>query len=162
MKSLPQLIEEDIKAFDTELSDFLEKTSVSAALVVDEGGFLITHQTRKGEEFDLTTIGALASGTYLANQTIANLVHGENFNSVYQQGDAFSMLIVSVDEYCLLVVIFKAAVGVGIVKYFAAPAVQRLAAYMHTARTRNPGQSLDLSILNLADPREIFKQKPEN
>ena len=30
---------------------------------------------------------ALASGAFLANQTIANLVHETNFNSVYQQGE---------------------------------------------------------------------------
>ena len=55
----------------------------------------------------------------MANQTIANLVHEENFNSVYQQGEKYSMFVLNVDEYCLLVLIFRAAVSVGAVKYFA-------------------------------------------
>jgi hypothetical protein len=56
------------------------------ALVIDKGGFLITHQGEP-EEFDLTTIGALASGAFMANQTIAGLVNEPNFNSTYQQGE---------------------------------------------------------------------------
>ena len=63
----------------------------------------------------------------MANQTIANLVHETNFNSVYQQGEKFSMFVMCVDENCLLVVIFKAQVSVGAVKYFATPAVERMA-----------------------------------
>ena len=158
MRSLPQLIEEDIRFFDAELQNLLEKTDASALLVVDQAGFVITSQT-KVQDFDLTTIGALASGTYLANQTIANLVQDEGFNSVYQQGEKFSMLIISVDECCLLVVIFKAAVGVGAVKYFAGPTARRLAEGLQTAQSRAPSMNMDLSALNLADPRPIFKKK---
>ena len=74
MASLPQLIEEDIGRLDRELRDLLEKSDATTALIIDKGGFLISGQgdTR---QFDLTTIAALASGAYMANQTIANLVH---------------------------------------------------------------------------------------
>ena len=158
MASLPQLIEEDIERLGGELRDLLEKTDATTALIIDKGGFLITGQgdTR---QFDLTTIAALASGAYMANQTIANLVHETNFNSVYQQGEKFSMLVMCVDENCLLVVIFKAQVSVGAVKYFAMPAVKHIAVQLQIAQERNPGASLDLSELNLADPSEVFKRK---
>ena len=63
----------------------------------------------------------------MANQTIASLVHETNFNTVYNQGEKFSMLVVGIDDNCLLTVIFKAQVSVGAVKYFAAPAVKRMA-----------------------------------
>ncbi len=158
MKSLPQLIEEEIHRFDAELRDLLDKTDASAALVVDQGGFLITSQT-KVQDFDLTTIGALASGTYLANQTISNLVQDDGFNCVYQQGSKFSMLIVSVDEYFLLIIIFKASVGVGAFKFFTVPVVQLHTVRLRAAQLRNPGGALDLSMLNLADPSEVFKKK---
>jgi predicted regulator of Ras-like GTPase activity (Roadblock/LC7/MglB family) len=158
MASLPQLIEEDIERLGGELRDLLEKTDATTALIIDKGGFLITGQgdTR---QFDLTTIAALASGAYMANQTIANLVHETSFNSVYQQGEKFSMLVMCVDENCLLVVIFKAQVSVGAVKYFAMPAVKHIAVQLQIAQERNPGASLDLSELNLADPSEVFKRK---
>src|SRR5664280_3509561 len=158
MATLPQVLEEDIQQLDDALRDLLKQSDGTTALVIDKGGFLIAQQgdTR---QFELTTIAALASGAYLANQTIANLVHEDNFNSVYQHGEKFSIFTVAVDEHCLLVVIFQATVSVGAVKYFATPAAQKIARQLLIARERDPGQGLDLSILNLADPSEIFKRK---
>src|SRR3974390_3472589 len=153
MATLPQLIEEDIERLEGELRELVEKSDATTALIIDKGGFLIASQgdTR---QFDLTTIAALASGAYMANQTIASLVQEPNFNSIYHQGERFSLLVMCVDENCLLTVIFKAQVGVGAVKYFAAPAAKRVSEQLQAARDRNPSMSLDLSVLNLADPRE--------
>src|SRR5690348_9178711 len=158
MATLPQLIEEDILRFGDILQELLKHTEATTALVIDKGGFLITHQGN-GEEFDLTTIAALASGAYMANQTIANLIHETNFNNVYQQGEKFSMFVNLVDEHCLLVVIFKAQLSVGAVKYFATPAAKLIAAQMQTAQERDPGAGLDLSVLNVADAHDFFKKK---
>ncbi len=130
MATLPQLVEEDIQRLDDELRELLEKSDATTALIMDKGGFLISSQG-DSRQFDLTTIAALASGAYMANQTIANLVHETNFNNVYQQGQRFSMFVIDVDEFCLLGVIFKAQVTVGVVKYF----------------------------LNLADTSDVFKRK---
>src|ERR1017187_2636642 len=158
MATLPQLIEEDIARLGGELRDVVEKTDATTALIIDKGGFLITSQgdTR---QFDLTTIAALASGAYMANQTIANLVHETNFNSVYQQGEKFSMLVMCVDENCLLVVIFKAQVSVGAVKYFAAPSVKQIGMQFQIAQELDPSAGIDLSEMNLADPSGLFKKK---
>jgi predicted regulator of Ras-like GTPase activity (Roadblock/LC7/MglB family) len=158
MATLPQLIEEDIQRLDAELRELVEKSDATTALIIDKGGFLIASQGDT-HQFDLTTIAALASGAYLANQTIAGLVHETNFNSIYHQGEKFSLFAMCVDDNCLLAVIFKAQVGVGLVKYFAAPAVKRIAVQLQIAQERNPGAGLDLSELNLADPSEIFKRK---
>lgn len=158
MGTLPQLIEEDIQRLDDALRELLEKSDATTALVIDKGGFLIDGQgdTR---QFDLTTIAALASGAYMANQTIANLVHETNFNSVYQQGEKHSMFVICIDECCLLVVIFKAVVSVGVVKYFSIPAAEQIATQLRAAQERDPGAGLDLSVLNLADTSEVFKKK---
>jgi predicted regulator of Ras-like GTPase activity (Roadblock/LC7/MglB family) len=158
MATLPQLIEEDVQCLDDALRELLEKSDATTALIIDKGGFLISGQgdTR---QFDLTTIAALASGAYMANQTIANLVHETSFNSVYQQGERYSMFVLSVDECCLLVAIFKAQVSVGAVKYFAIPAAKQIAAQMCVAQERDPGGGLDLSVLNLADTADLFKKK---
>lgn len=158
MGTLPQLLEEDIQRLEAALRELLEKSEATTALIIDQGGFLISSYG-DCRQFDLTTIAALASGAFLANQTIANLVHETNFNSVYQQGERFSMFVLCVDEHCLLVVIFKAHVSVGVVKYFALPAGERIAAQMRFAHERDPDSGLDLSVLNLADTTELFKRK---
>ncbi len=158
MPTLPQLIEEDIQRFDGSMRELLDRTDATTAILIDQGGFLIASQGNS-RDFDLTTIAALASGAYLANQTIANLVQETQFNSVYQQGEKFSIFALSVDQNSLLVVIFKASVSVGLVKYFAAPAAQRIAAQMELAQERDPDGSLDLSVLNLADTVDVFRKK---
>jgi predicted regulator of Ras-like GTPase activity (Roadblock/LC7/MglB family) len=158
MATLPQLLEEDIRLLDGTLTELLEKSDATTALIIDKGGFLITHWG-DARQFDLTTIAALASGAFMANQTIANLVHETNFNSVYQQGEKFSMLVMSVDEESLLVIIFKATVSVGAVKYFATPAVQKLAWQFKIAHEREPGAGFDLSVLNIADSESLFRRK---
>jgi predicted regulator of Ras-like GTPase activity (Roadblock/LC7/MglB family) len=158
MATLPQLIEDDIRRCDETLRAFIASTDATTVLIIDKGGFLITSQG-DARQFDLTTIAALASGAYMANQTIANLVHETSFNSIYQQGEKFSMFAMCVDENCLLVVIFQAQVSVGAVKYFAAPTVKHIAAQLQIAQDRAPGAGLDLSEMNLADPSDLFKKK---
>lgn len=158
MATLPQLIEEDVRTIEDVLQELTQKSDATTALLIDKGGFLIaSHGDSK--QFDLTTIAALASGAFLANQTIANLVHETNFNSVYQQGEKFSMFVVSVDECCLLAVIFKAHLSVGAVKYYAAPASRDIAAQLQTAQARDPESGLDLSMLNLVDPSVVFRKR---
>lgn len=158
MATLPQLIEEDVQRLDDVLRDFLDRSDATTAMLIDKGGFLLAHQG-DARKFDLTTIAALASGAYMANQTIANLINEENFDSVYQQGEKHSMLITNVDEFCLLQVIFKAQVGVGAVKYHASPAREAIAEQLKIAQQRDPEGGLDLSVLNCADPTDFFKRR---
>ena len=158
MATLPQLLEEDILGLDDVLREFLGRSDAITGLIIDKGGFLITHQG-DSRLFDLTTIAALASGAYLANQTIASLVHEDNFSSVYQQGEKVSMFVTNVDEECLLVVIFKAQSGVGVVKYYAVQTRERIAAQLKAAHERDPSAGLDLSVLNVADTSSMFRRK---
>ena len=159
MATLPQLIEEDIRLLDRTLQELLASTEATTAMIIDKGGFLITH-CGESEQFDLTTISALASGAYLANQTIANLVQEENFDSVYQQGEKFSMFVLNVDEYCLLTLIFSATVSVGAVKYFALGSSVRIQRQLQLAHDRDPEHGLDLSVLNVADTSDFFRKRP--
>jgi len=156
MGTLPQLIEEDIQHLNEVLKEFLSQTDATTAIVTDKGGFVITHQG-KSDGFDLTTIGALASGAFMANQTIAGLVNEPNFSSIHQQGENFSIYCCNVDEQVMLIIIFRCHVGV--VKYFVATAVKKIASHLETARRRSPGQGIDLSVLNVANPQEIFRKK---
>jgi predicted regulator of Ras-like GTPase activity (Roadblock/LC7/MglB family) len=158
MGTLPQLIEEDVRKLNEILREFVAQTDTAAALLIDKGGFLITHQGET-KDFDLTTIAALASGAFMANQTIAGLVKETNFNSLYQQGEHFSIFVSDVDQYSLLVAIFRSQAGVGVVKCFATAAVKHIARQLGIAKERAPGAGLDLSALNVANTGPIFKKK---
>ena len=158
MATLPQLIEDDIQRLNETLAELIAAADATAALVIDKGGFLITHQGN-ADDFDLTTIAALSSGAFMANQTIAALVKEKDFNSTYQQGETFSLFVINVDHNCLLVVIFKSQSGIGVVKYFATAATAALAQQLALAAERAPGRGFDLSELNLANPQELFRKK---
>jgi len=158
MPTLPQLIEEDIRCLQGVLREFLVRSDAQAALVIDKGGFLIAHEGQC-ERLDFTTLAALAAGSFMANEQIATLNGEDNFNSVYQQGEKTSLLIYHVNPQSLLVVVFRATLGVGVVKYYADPAVRRIDRQLQIAHTREPGIGLDLSVLNLADTSPLFRQK---
>ncbi len=108
---------------------------------------------------DLTTIGALASGAFMASQSIAGLVNEKNFNSTFQQGEKFSLYILEVDSECLLAVIFCSVTGLGLVKYYCNSAAAAIARQLGLARERNPAGGFDLSMLNLANPGDLFRKK---
>ena len=156
--TLPPLNEADIHGMDDALGEFLKQTDATTALIIDKGGFMITHQGN-ARRFDLTTIAALASGAYMANETIANLVHESKFSSVYQQGENFSMFVSCIDEYCLLVIIFASRLSVGAIKYFAAPTGEKIAGQLKFAQERDPDAGFDLSALNVADSESLFRKR---
>lgn len=158
MGTLPQLIEEDIRQIDGSLDELLSKSEATSAIVIDKGGFIIT-QCGDTRRFDVTTLGALAAAMYAATQGIASLVSELNFSSVYQQGENFSLLVHNVDEHCLLVVIFKAQISVGAVKYYAVNTIVQVAQQLQVAGARSPDEGIDLSVLNVADTSGLFRKK---
>lgn len=156
--ALPQLIAEDVQELDALLGELLKRSEASATMLVDKGGFLIA-QAGDAAQFDATTLAALAAGSYAATQTMAQLVGEPDFNSVYQQGDSFSLLVVNIDSDCLLIVVFPAQVSVGVVKYYAVGSVERAARCLQSARQRDPGNTVDLSMMNMEDTAEFFQRK---
>lgn len=143
---------------ESALDELLQKSEATAALLIDKGGPLISERGTV-EGFDTTTMAALAAGSFAANEAIAGLVGESNFSSIYQQGDHHSLLVGNVGGNLLLIVIFKAATSVGVVKYYAASTVQIVACQLEKARARTPDESVDLVSLNLSNTAELFKKK---
>jgi predicted regulator of Ras-like GTPase activity (Roadblock/LC7/MglB family) len=158
MFNLPQITEDDVRVIDQAAGELIGRTEASAVLITDVGGALIA---RKGdiEGFDITSIAALASNSYAATQMIASLINEPNFTLVYQQGDNYGLLVMNVEEYCLLIAIFKASVAAGLVKYYAQETVQTIAVQMKTASERAPGESLDMIEMDVGDIDQVFKRK---
>lgn len=158
MSPLPELIEEDIAEVERAMQELLLKSDANVALLLDKGGFLIT-KCGNYQKFDTVTLAALAAASFAATQGIASLVCENNFSSVYQQGEENSMLVLNVDDNCLLTIVFSANISVGAVKYFAGTTVKQIGKQMKRARTRAPQAGLDLSLLNMADPTNVFRKR---
>ena len=158
MATLPQLSEEDIRKLNEALQEFLTETEATVALIIDKAGFLLTHQGREAN-LDLITLSALASGAFMASQSIAGLVQETDFNHTVLQGGRLSLFTTIVDQHCLLLVLYPSQTGLGVVKYYSGRTINRLARQLAEARERDPEGGLDLSELNVADPREFFRKK---
>jgi predicted regulator of Ras-like GTPase activity (Roadblock/LC7/MglB family) len=156
--SLPQLIEEDLRILDGALGALVARSESSMAMLIDQAGFLIT-QAGESNEFDTTTMAALAAGSFAATQSMASLTQETNYNSLYQQGDKSSLLILNIDSDCLLVVVFRSHISVGAVKYYALGTVAMAAEQLKAARARTPGKEIDFAVLNLEDSAGFFHRK---
>lgn len=155
---LPQLIEEDLRVLDEALGTLVTRSESSMAILIDQAGFLIT-QAGAAAEFDTTTLAALAAGSFAATQSMASLTRENNYNSLYQQGDESSLFILNIDSDCLLVVVFKSAVSVGAVKYYALATSAIVAEQLRNARQRAPHQSIDLAVLYLENSNDYFHRR---
>ena len=159
MPGLPPLIEEDVQSLDAALDDLLRRSEAAVALIIDKGGPLIS-QRGALENFDATTIAALAAGSFCATQAIAQRIGENGFSNIYQQGERHSLLFCDIDDNVLLVVIFKADISAGAIKYYAAATVGQVGQQLERARQRSPQNSMDLVSMNVVDVSSIFTQKP--
>jgi hypothetical protein len=157
MPGLPTLQEEDMRALDAAFADFLAKTEAGAVLLAAEGGFLIANYGQS-DRFDPTTIAALAGNSFMANLEMARLLGEPQFSSIYQQGEASSVFIQSIDGSNLMIIIFPPFVSVGVIKHYASLARGEVARIFQKAIERAPGESLDLAMMNLPDSTAIFKR----
>lgn len=160
MHTLPQLIEEDVTLLDGALEALLSKTDASTAVITDKAGFCLV-QRGDVDRFDVTSLAALASGSFEATQAIARIIDEPNFSCVYQQGERYSMLVSNIDEQTVLIVIFPVTVSVGLVRYYAAETLRACAEQFEKARHRAPGAGIDLAMLNVADTADIFKKRQD-
>jgi predicted regulator of Ras-like GTPase activity (Roadblock/LC7/MglB family) len=158
MFSLPLLIGEDIAVIDDALRDFVAASGTRLALFIDGGGFIVTRQGDEGD-IDTATLGALAANSFAATQAIARIIEDHSVTSLYQEGQENSLLILSVEDFGFLAVVFPAAIGVGSVKFYGQDVVARLGRQLFTARDRAPDEGLDLSALNIADATPLFRRR---
>jgi predicted regulator of Ras-like GTPase activity (Roadblock/LC7/MglB family) len=145
-----------MQVMDSALDELLRKTDATAALVIDRGGPLVTERGQT-KEFDTTTMAALAAGSFSATQAIAERVGESDFTSVYQQGAHHSILVSMIDDALLMILVFRADLGVGIMKYQAKTAIERIATQLTKARGRSP-ETVDLVSMNALDAADIFRK----
>jgi hypothetical protein len=56
-------------------------------------------------------------------------------------------------------VVFSCKIGVGVVKYHSMETRKKVAKQLQVAQARDPEAGLDLSVMNMADPSELFRKR---
>ncbi|MGV3757068.1 MAG: hypothetical protein ACO1QS_16940 [Verrucomicrobiota bacterium] len=157
MTPFPQLNEEDFEQINLALKDLLEKSEASTALFVEKAGYLIAQQGDT-EIFNTTELATLAANAFAATQFIADRLNETNFSSMFQQGEIANMLWVNVDVNSLVVIIFKAHLSVGAIKYYALSTVQTVANQLQIATLRAPDEGVDLAHFDPVDINDVFQR----
>lgn len=158
MNTTPNLIEEDVVSITSSLKNLVARTGIELALVTAEGGYVIFKEG-KVEGYDAETIGTLACHGFMANQAISQRLHESGYNSSFQQGEKFGIFITQIDSYHLLIAVFPASIGLGLVKYYAAMTAPEIASQLKAASERAPTEGFDLATMNITDPTALFKRK---
>ncbi len=158
MAAFPQLTEEDFSLITQALDALRAKTAVHLVLLVEKAGYLI-HESGAFPHCDSTQLATLASNSFNATQFIASLIEEKNFNTMVQQGSMTSLMILNIDENCLLVVLFKSTISAGAVKFYAAQTITDISTQLRKATERAPQNSISLIDLNPSDIGDLFKRR---
>jgi predicted regulator of Ras-like GTPase activity (Roadblock/LC7/MglB family) len=109
------------------LSDLAGKLSISAILLVNSAGQVISRKTSGSWTGDVTLFSTLVASCYSAAKEMAKLVKEEsNFKMVLHEGKYHNVFVASVNPGFFLIVVFKTGVALGMVRLFTRKTIDHL------------------------------------
>lgn len=101
------------------LAELGEKLRITAVVLVDCAGRVLSHKVQQEARFDLTLLSALTANTYLAAKELARILGEEdNFKMVLHEGTRYHTYVANVERDFFLVVVFEPGVALGMVRLF--------------------------------------------
>lgn len=133
--------EQDVERLDAEIDAFLELSKARCALLVDRDGHLVT---RRGEPVRTSeqSVAALIAGSFAATMEMARLLGETEFSILFHQGERDSIQLQLVGDRTLLATLFDGRTNLGLVRFYASEAAQRIEAVLEDARGREPSEHL--------------------
>jgi predicted regulator of Ras-like GTPase activity (Roadblock/LC7/MglB family) len=113
------------KMIDMYLRELLKNSDAKTALLLDQGGFLISAQGFT-EHIDPQTIAVLAAGAFATTKELARMIGEEEFAVMFHQGKKDNIHMSSVGKDALLVIIFENTTTIGMVRLFAKETAKKL------------------------------------
>ena len=133
MNAIPVFTIEDVAILDGILADFLQKADTDLTIVIDRGGNVIS-QLGDIAIMDVTTIAALAAGSFAATRELARRIGEVEFNALYHQGNGNHIFMNSVDDNTIMITVFSQRTTVGLVRFYAASTAQSIADLLKSLR----------------------------
>ncbi|MEQ2009742.1 MAG: roadblock/LC7 domain-containing protein [Limisphaerales bacterium] len=159
MKGFPQLTTEDVKQLDLLLKEFVSKSGVVGALVVERAGYLI-HLAGGEMPCDPREFASLASNAFNAAQEMSRRLRENFFTQLRVSGTGFHTLIRHVDDTCLLVVVFDTQIAPELVADKAVSTVINVHELLEIARHRAPGETVDFADADVDNVTKFFRRTP--
>ncbi|HDG68591.1 MAG TPA: roadblock/LC7 domain-containing protein [candidate division Zixibacteria bacterium] len=126
---------EEQKQIDALLRELLKNSDAKTAILLDQGGFLMSVQGFT-EHIDPNTIAVLAAGSFATTRELAKLIGEEEFTVMFHQGRRDNIHISAIGKDALLVVIFENTTTIGMVRLFARETAKKLAPLLDTINKR--------------------------
>lgn len=127
---------EDVDKINKILSHLITESASSFVLLINKDGNLIS-QVGFNPNIDVTSLAALAAGSFASTKAIATLIGETEFSVMFHQGAKENIHISLVDEDVIMVLIFDDRTNLGLVKMIAGQAKAKLGAVL--ADVRNNG-----------------------
>ena len=157
MQSMPILTVQSAEQLIDALDDFLDKSEANFALVIDRGGSILSQHGNIPANVDPTIVAALSAGSFAATREVALRIGETEFSALHQQGENVQLLMNAVDDDAVLVTVFGPQTTLGLVRFYSARAVKRIAVVLHEARShRNVAPVFQTEDLRQA--QNIFEQ----
>lgn len=119
------LYKEDIDRINKILSHLITESASAYVLLINKDGNLIS-QVGFSPNINVTTLAALAAGSFASTKAIATLIGETEFSVMFHQGEKENIHISLVDEDVIMVLIFDDRTNLGLVKMIASKAKAKL------------------------------------
>jgi len=126
---------EEQKQIDALLRDLLKNSDAKTAILLDQGGFLMSTQGFT-EHIDPQTIAVLAAGAFSTTRELAKMIGEEEFTAMFHQGRRDHIHLSAVGKDALLIIIFENTTTIGMVRLFAREASKKLATVLNIINAR--------------------------
>jgi predicted regulator of Ras-like GTPase activity (Roadblock/LC7/MglB family) len=107
--------EEDARAIQAIMVEFLRESGARTALIVDRTGQMIT-TAGEPPTFDPTAFASLTAADFSANDQLAKMIGEPEFGALFHQGEKESMYLADIARRVILVVLFDNRTTLGLVK----------------------------------------------
>lgn len=134
MQALAILTIESAERLLKALEEYLDHSEASYALIIDRGGAILSQLGEIPPSVDVTTLSALAAGSFAATRELALRVGEAEFSALHQQGKNSQILICSIQDEAMLLTVFGPKTTLGLVRFYSARAVKQIAAILDRAR----------------------------
>ena len=127
----------EVEKLDSILQSYLDKSESDLAVIVDQGGNVIS-QCGDTSIMDVTIIAALAAGSFAATKELAKRIGEVEFNAVYHQGNGSHIFMNSVDDDTIMITVFGSQTTVGLVRFYSTSCCKSLADFLIEIRAQGP------------------------
>jgi predicted regulator of Ras-like GTPase activity (Roadblock/LC7/MglB family) len=134
MQALAILTIESAERLFKALEEYLDHSEASYALIIDRGGAILSQLGEIPSSVDVTTLSALAAGSFAATRELALRVGEAEFSALHQQGKNSQILICSIQDEAMLLTVFGPKTTLGLVRFYSARAVKQIGMILERAR----------------------------